>query len=82
MHYYYLKIDDNALFKNRSKRPAVVISPIKSMLNFEVEILSPQKLDYKMDCTEYPVEYNCLEIEYCGHRKSPFGNIQFKQFTI
>ena len=41
IHCYYLKTQDDALFKNRSKRPAFVIRPLKSMLNFEVEILSP-----------------------------------------
>ena len=55
MHCYYLKIDDDALLRNRSKRPAFVLRPLKSMLNFEVDILSLQQLDYEMDRTGYPV---------------------------
>ena len=42
MHFYSLKIDDDALFKNMSKRPAFVLRPLKSMLNFEVDRLSLQ----------------------------------------
>ena len=40
MHCYSLEIDDDALFKNMSKRPAFVLRPLKPMLNFEVEKLS------------------------------------------
>ena len=74
---YYLKPENFALFKNRSKRTAFVIRPLKSMLNFEVEILSLQKLEYVMYCTDYPVDYNVFEIGYCVHPNFPYSNIQF-----
>ena len=61
MHFYSLKIDYDALFNNRSKRPSFVLSPLKSMLNFQVGRLSLQKLEYEMDCTGYPVDYNFLK---------------------
>ena len=37
MHCYSLKIDDDALLKNRSKVPAFVIRPLKTTPNFEVD---------------------------------------------
>ena len=76
-----LKIDDDALFKNRPKRPAFLLRPLRSVLNFEVDRLSPQQIEYEMDCTDYPVDYNCFEIGYCGHPNFPYANIQFKQAT-
>ena len=60
MRCYFLKIDDGALFKNSSKRPVFVIIPLKFMLNFEVDRLSLQQLEYEMDCTGYPADYNFL----------------------
>ena len=54
INFYYPKIQDDALLKNRSKRPAFIIRPLNSMLNIEVEILSLHQLDYKMDRTDYP----------------------------
>ena len=51
------------------------------MLNFEVEILSLRQLEYEMDCTVYPVDYNFFEIGYCGQPYLPYVNIQFKQAT-
>ena len=32
-----------------------------------------------MDRTDYPVDYNCFEIGYCGHPNFPYTNIQFEQ---
>ena len=81
MHCYSLKIDDNALFKNRLKRPTFTQRPLKSMLDFEVDRLSLQQLEYEMDRTDYPVDCNFSEIGYCGQPKSPYANIQFKQDT-
>ena len=49
------------------------------MLNFKVEILSLQKLEHEMDRTNYPVDYKCFEIGYCGQTNFPYSNIQFKQ---
>ena len=57
MRCYSLQIDDDALFKNKSKRFAFVLIPLKSILNFEVVILSLQQLEYGMDCTDYHVYY-------------------------
>ena len=56
MHCYSLKTDDDSLFKNRSKRPAFVLRPLKSILNFEVDRLSLQQLEYEMACNDYPVD--------------------------
>ena len=57
MRCYSLKIYDDSLFNNRSKRFAFVLSPLKSMLNLEVDILYLQLLEYEMDRTDYPVDY-------------------------
>ena len=81
MHCYSLKIDDDALFKNSSKIPPFLLRPLTSMLTFEGDILSPQKLEYEINCTDYPVDYNCFETGYCGHPNFPYENIQFKQAT-
>ena len=61
MHGYSFKINDDALFKNRSKKPAFLLTPLKSMLNFKVDRLSIQNLEYEMDRTYYPVDYNFLK---------------------
>ena len=81
IHSYSLKIDDGALFNNGSKIPSFVISPLKSVLNFEVYRLSLQQLEYEMDCTYNPVSCNFSEIVYCGHPNFPYANIWFKQAT-
>ena len=44
VHCYYIKTQDDALFKNRSKISAFLLSPLKSMLDSEVDRLSLQKL--------------------------------------
>ena len=49
------------------------------MLNLEAEIISLHQLEYEMDCTDYPVDYNCFEIGYCGHPKSPYTYIHLDQ---
>ena len=51
------------------------------MLNFKVEILSLQKLEHEMDRTNYPVDYKCFEIGYCGHSKLPYGHILINKAT-
>ena len=81
MYCYFFKAEDDAFFKNRSKRSAFVISPLKSILHFEVDWLSLQKLQYEMDCTDYPDYYNCFEIGYCGHPNFPYATIIFKKAT-
>ena len=81
MSSYSLEMENDAFFRNRSKRPAFVLRPLKSMLNFEVDKLSLHQLDYEIDCTDYPVDYNFFEIGYCGHPNFPYANIQFKKVT-
>ena len=56
-----LKLDDDDMFKNRSKIPTFVTRPFLTMLNLEVDIISLQKLEYEMDRTDYPVNYNFLK---------------------
>ena len=51
------------MFNNRSKIPTFVLRPLKAMLNFEVDRLSLQQLEYKMDRTDYPVDYNFLKYD-------------------
>ena len=81
MNCYSLKEEDDALFKNRSKRPDFVLRPLTSMINFEVDRLSLQQLEHEMDRTDYPVNYNLFEIVYCGYPNSPSANIQFDKAT-
>ena len=81
MHCYYLKIDNDALFKNISKRPDFVLRKLKPMLNFEVERLSLQQLEYETDCTDYPVDYIFFEIGYCGLPNFPYAHIHPEKFT-
>ena len=66
-------------FINRSKIPTFVTRPFLTMLNLEVERISLQQLEYEMDRTDDPVDYNCFEIEYCGHLSFPYKNIQLEQ---
>ena len=75
----YCKIDDDDLFNNRSKRPTFFIRPFPTTINLEVERISLHQLEYEMDCTDYPVDYNCFEIGYCGHPKSPYTYIHLDQ---
>ena len=60
MNFYFIKAEDDALFKNRPKISNFVLRPLNSMLNFEVDRLSLQKLEYKMGCIDYTVDYNCF----------------------
>ena len=54
MHCLYLKKKDDALFNNRLKKPASILRPLNTMLNFEVDRLSFQRLAYEMDCADLP----------------------------
>ena len=49
------------------------------MINLEADRISLQQLEYEMDCTDYPVDYNFFEIGYCGHPNFPYTNIQLEQ---
>ena len=81
MNCYYIKAEDDALFNNTSKILTSVLSPLKSMLNFEVDRLSLQQLEYEIDSTDYHANYNFFAIGYFGHPNLPYSNIQFKQAT-
>ena len=80
MHCYYLKIDDDALFKNRSKRPTFVLRPLNVMLNFEVDRISLQQLEYEINRTDYPVNF-IFFIGYCSKNNFPYANNQFNRTT-
>ena len=82
MSSYSLEIDDDALFKNISKRPTFVLRPLRSVLNFEVYRLSLHKLEYEMDCTYYSVDYNCFEIGYCSHPNFPYAKFNSRNLLI
>ena len=47
MHCYYFKTQYDAMFKNKWKRHDFVLRLLKSMLNFELEILSLQQPEYE-----------------------------------
>ena len=51
------------------------------MLNFEVDRLSLQELDYAMDCSDFTSDYNFYEIGYCGHPKFSYTHIQLEKAT-
>ena len=75
-----LKFDDDYLFKNSSKKiPTFVTSPFLTMLNVEVGRISLQQLEYEMNRTGYPADYNFFEIGYCVHPNFPYTNIQLEQ---
>ena len=48
------------------------------MLNFKVNRLSFQHLEYEMDRTDFPVDYNFFELWYCGHPNFSYAYIQLK----
>ena len=68
-----LKIDDDDLFNNRSKRPIFLLRSFLTMLNLEGGRLSLKQLEYEMDYTDYPVDNNC------GRPNFPYTNIQLEQ---
>ena len=49
------------------------------MLNLEVDRISLHQLEHEMNSTDYPIDYNFLEIGYCGHPNTPYTNIQLEQ---
>ena len=72
----YIKIDDDELFKNRSKIPTFVLISLWTILNLEVDGISLQQLGYDIDHTDYLVNYNFFEIRYCCHPALPYTHIQ------
>ena len=67
-----LIIGDDDLFKNSSKISTFVIRSFLNVLTLELDRLSLQKLEYEIDRTDYPVDYNFFEIGYCGHPILPY----------
>ena len=61
MNCYYPKADSDAPFNKISKRTDFVLTTLQSILNFEVDMLSLQQLEYEMGRTDYPVNYNFLK---------------------
>ena len=57
----YFKIDNDDLFKNRSKIPTFVIRLFLTMLDLEVDRIYLHKLEYEMNRIDYPVDYNCYK---------------------
>ena len=53
--------------------------PLKTMLNFEVDRLSIQHLEYEMDIIDFLVDYNCFEKGFFGHPNFPYAHIQLNQ---
>ena len=80
-HCLSLKAQDDALFRNRSKKTVILIKPLNSMLDHVVDRLSLQKLEYKMGRVVLPDDYIFFEIGYCGHPPSPNARIQREQYT-
>ena len=56
-----------------AKKPAFVLNPLKSMLNFSLERISLQKLEYEMERADLPDYYICFEIGYCGNPTFPYA---------
>ena len=52
----YHKIDNDDLFKNRSKISTFLLRPFFIMINLEVDRISLQQLEYGMDRTDYLVD--------------------------
>ena len=50
-----LKLDDDDLSKNRSKRPTFFTRPFLTILNYEVDRISLKQLENEIDRTDYPV---------------------------
>ena len=53
-----LKLDDDDLSKNRSKRPTFVTRPFLTIINYEVDRISLKQFEYGMDRNDYPIDYN------------------------
>ena len=54
IHCYSLKAEHYALFKNRLKKPAFVLKPLKAILNPVVDRSSLQQLEYEMERDDLP----------------------------
>ena len=60
------------------KKHAPILRPLTFMLNFEVDRLSLQQLEYTMDRSDLPND-NFFWIEYCGRLNFPNAHIQLNQ---
>ena len=75
-HFLSLKSQDDALIRNRSKKPGILLKPLKAMIDHVVDRLSPQKLEYEMERIDIPDDYIFFEIGYCGHPNFLYACIQ------
>ena len=57
MNFYSLKDQDDTLFKNRFKKTTFVLRILNTMLNFKVDRISYQQLEYEMDRADIPDYY-------------------------
>ena len=78
-NFHSIKLDDDDLFNNMSKRPTFVTRRSLTILSLEMYRISLHQLKYEMDRTNYPVDYNFSEIGYCGHPNPPYTNIKLDQ---
>ena len=73
-HFLSLKSKDDALFRNISKRPDLVLKPLKAMLNPVVDRISFQELEHEMERADLHDDYNFLKsdivvtLPYLTHR--------------
>ena len=52
-----------------------------TMLNFELDRLSLQQLEYEMDCTDFPLEYNYFKYDILVTLTPLYTYIQLEQAT-
>ena len=70
---------DNVLFKIKTAKPKFVLTSFQHFLDSKLDRLSLQQLEFEMDSTGYPDDYNFFELGYCGHTQFPYSNIFLDQ---
>ena len=70
---------DNVLFKIRTTKPKFVLTSFQYFLDSKLDRLSLQQLEFEIDSTGYPEDYNFFELGYCGHTQLPYSNIFLDQ---
>ena len=70
---------DNVLFKNSKIFPKCLLAPFHLFLDPKLDRLSLQQLEFEMDSTGYPDDYNFFELGYCGRTQFPYPNIFLDQ---
>ena len=63
---------DNDLFNHRTTRPKFVLTSFQHFLDSKLDRLSIQQLEFELDSTGYPDDYNLFELGYCGHTQFPY----------